>query len=377
MSTSERAPPVLIEELEQSHEALETAESRVEEFGESSLRELADAYEKFRQLLEIYQDQVTGDDGDIKTIVEFQSQIDEVMSAISDDVLLSETFDECDEYLQQKWFNDADFEHVYEQLEPIADLVGRLDERDETLQDYRAARRDVERTARTYREEIADLERLASLTDADLDAPTERLEEPIERYNDAVSDAFAALRQNESAREVIVFLERMEAYPLVEFESPPEELARYVLDEPPGEEPVPKLLEYAEYSRSKLSHYVDDPDQLKHVLGHHRAYFDKLDAGPLRIEWPPPPATELHWQCQELTAAVNRIDPSVVEHLRTVAALPQKCEYDSLRDSAVVTQDLTEDERKRLESGDVETELETKRTEYERLEHALSEFPER
>ncbi len=377
MSTSKPAPADLVTELEEREETVQSTQERVEEFGEAELQELADAHHAFREMLEIYQDQVTGDDGDIKTIIEFQSRIDEVMSEISRSVLLYETFEECDEYLQQKWFSNSDFEHVYEQLEPIEDLVARLDDRDDALAAYRETRKDVTYRCRDLNDELDDLERLAGLVDAELDAPTERLSNPIEAYNDAVTTAFNEFRKQSSARTLLRFLQRMEYHPLIEFESPPTELADYITENPPGEEPLPKLLEYAGYSQSKLDHYVDEPTKLKHAVEHHRAYLDRLDASPLRIDWPPPKATELHWHCEELTAAVNRIDPAVVEQLRTVAALPRTTDYDRLRTSAVVTQELSDDERKRLKSGDIEAELEATREEYERLQAALEEYPER
>ena len=377
MSTSESAPTDLVTEIERRAQELDAAQERVDEYGEAELQELADAYEAWMEMLDRFQDQVTGDDGDIQTIVAFQSRIDEVMGEISDDTLRYEIFEECDEYLQQKWFSDSDFEHVYEQLEPVGELVELLENRNEAREAYREARKDLSFRCDELAAELDELERLAALSDADLDAPTERIREPIESYNDAVTEAFREFYREESARTVVAFLEQMGWYPLVEFESPPPEITEYIRNDPPGTEPVPKLLEYSSYSRSKLSHYVDDPERLIRAVDHHRAYFDKLDADALRIDWPPPTATELRWLCQELTSAVDRIDPSAVEPLRTVRALPRETDYERLRNSAVVTGELSDEERRRLKSGSVEAELEEIRAEYERLEEALSEFPER
>ena len=377
MSTSESAPTDLVTEIERRAQELDAAQERVDEYGEAELQELADAYEAWMEMLDRFQDQVTGDDGDIQTIVAFQSRIDEVMGEISDDTLRYEIFEECDEYLQQKWFSDSDFEHVYEQLEPVGELVELLENRNEAREAYREARKDLSFRCDELAAELDDLERLAALSDADLDAPTERIREPIESYNDAVTESFREFYREESARTVVTFLEQMGWYPLVEFESPPPEITEYIRNDPPGTEPVPKLLEYSSYSRSKLSHYVDDPERLIRAVDHHRAYFDKLDADALRIDWPPPTADELRWLCQELTSAVDRIDPSAVEPLRTVRALPRETDYERLRNSAVVTGELSDEERRRLKSGSVEAELEEIRAEYERLEEALSEFPER
>ncbi|PSQ63555.1 MAG: hypothetical protein BRD21_02270, partial [Halobacteriales archaeon SW_8_66_22] len=169
-----------VAELDQREQRLERAEERVAEFGEEKLQRLAGVYHEFVGVLDRYEDQVTDDGGDVQTNIEFQSQIAEVSKQLSDDLLLSETFQECDEYLQQKWFSESDFEHVYEQLDPVSDLVGRLEERDAALEAYRETRRDVRYRIRELDEEINELERLSRLGNADLDAPTERLREPVD-----------------------------------------------------------------------------------------------------------------------------------------------------------------------------------------------------
>jgi hypothetical protein len=366
----------LIENLEQCFEDLDEAQQRVEEFGEEDLQELADAYEDFVAVLERYEEDVTGDAADVETNIEFQSQLDKAISSISDDMLLSETFEECDDYLQQKWFNTADFEHVYEQLDPVADLAQRLYDRDDAREAYRDARHDVQHRLRQLNERISELEDIASLSDADLDAPTERLRNPIETYNEAVTEAFQEFRRDAPAREVIEYVESMAQFPLVPFESPPSDTAEYLLDAEAGSEPLPTVLEYAGYSRSKLDHYVDDPGALKRAVDRHRAYLDRLDADPLRVEWPPAPADGLRFRCRELTSAVNRLDHSPIEELRAVAALPREPDYERLRNSALVEQELNDEQREQLAAGEIQAELSEKRTERDRLETALEDFPD-
>ena len=366
-----------VAELDQREQRLERAEERVAEFGEQKLQRLAGVYHEFVGVLDRYEDQVTDDGGDVQTNIEFQSQIAEVSKQLSDDLLLSETFRECDEYLQQKWFSESDFEHVYEQLDPVSDLVGRLEERDAALEAYRETRRDVRYRIRELDEEINELERLSRLGNADLDAPTERLREPIEAYNDAVTGAFEAFRRNSSAREVLAFVAAMADYPLVPFERPPEEVLRYAREREPGTETISQLLAYADYSRSKLDHYVDDPGALKGTIGGKQTYLERLDAAPLRIDWPPPAATDLEFRCGELTAAVNRFAPDAVEPLRDVAALPRERNYERLRNAAQAREELTDVERDRIATEDIEGQLEGLREKREHLQGALDEYPER
>ena len=367
----------LVAAIDSAEDRLDRAEDRVDEFGREKLEELADAYHRFTDLLKRYEEQVLPDGGDQKTIIEFQSEIAALMDDLSEEMLLYGTFQECAEHLKQKWFNESHFEYVREQLEPVADLVDRLDEYEAALESYRTTRREIRYEIRALGDKIDELERLSRLGDADLDAPTERLRDPIETYNDAVTAAFDEFVREASAREVVDFLDAMTAYPLVEFREPPAELRQYLREEPPGEERLSTLLEYAGYSRSKLDHYVDNPDRLKHVIGSRKTYLSGLDADPLTIGWPPPSAAELEWRCQELTAAVNRFAPQVVEQLRAVATLPRETDYERLRDSARANEQLSAEERDRLASRDIEAELAQTRDERERLRNALEGYPKR
>ena len=367
----------LVTDLKRAQERYDETQSRMEEFGEDDLEELAEVYWTFTDLLDRYEEQVVGDAGDYRTNIEFQNEIATVINEASNDVLLYETFVECGKHLRKKYYKTKHFDHVREQLEPVGDIVERLVNYEEGRDEYREARRAVVRRVRDLEDQIANLERLSRLGEADLDAPTERLREPIDAYNEAVSDAFRTFLSESSAREIVDFLDAMETYPLVPFESPPDELGSYLREEPPGEETISKLLDYAAYSRSKLDHYVDDPDRLKHVVGGQRAYLSGLDAKPLRIEWPPPPATELQWRCRELRAAVNRFAPAVVETLRAVEALPRETDYQRLRTSVLAREELTDAEREHIKSGSIERELEEAREELRTLEDVLAEYPER
>ncbi len=373
MSTSETARDP-VSELQAASDRLEQARERVAEFGETDLQQLADAYEEFAGLLDRYEEPATGD-GDFELFIEFQGKIETFVETLPEDVLLRESFEEADEHLQQRRLNESDFEHVREQLEPVADLVGRLDERENARNEYQRVRKQVRERLHEVRERIDELERLQRLGDADLDAPTERLREPIEAYDDAVTEAFEQFRREAPAREVLGFLAATQRFPLVPFRPPPTDLKSYIDEHPPGEESIPRLLELSEYSRSKLDHYVEDPTALTQSVGTQRTYLRRLDADPLTIGWPPPSAQQLRFRCRELTSVVNRFAPEVVERLRTVERLPVTTTYERLRDSAQAEAELTDDERQQLQSGAVADELDERRAERSRLEDALEEYP--
>jgi len=228
---------------------------------------------------------------------------------------------------------------------------------------------------------IADLDDLQRLGDADLEAPTERLRDPIEAYNDRVRDAFDEFRRSVSARDFLDFVVKTRAYPLVGFESPPDDLHEYVASHEAGEEPVDQLLEYADYSKSKLDHYVADPEALKRNVSTRRTYLRRLGAEPLTVNWPSPPAETLRFRVRELTSVVARFADDVDDGdevliaLRDVRDLPRETDYQRLRDSAQARAQLGPEERERLASGEVADELAAYRDGKEMLEETLAEYP--
>ncbi|WP_159902728.1 DUF7118 family protein [Salinirussus salinus] len=366
----------LVADLAAAEERVEAAEEAVADFGEAELERLAAAHEDFSGLLDRYEEPATGD-GDFQQFIEFQEKIADFVDRLDEDLLLYEVFEECDEYLQQRRLTEGDFAHVREQLDPVADLAARLEERDAAREAYRSARTRIRTRRRELADRVADLERLRDLGEADLDAPTERLRDPVEAYNEQVREAFERFRREEPARDVLDTLADLAAIPLVPYEAPPDDLHAYVRDHEAGEEPVGQLLEYADYSRSKLAHYVADPDALKRAVATRRTYLRGVDPGPLTVDWPPPEAGVLRYRCDELTGAVDRVAPDAVAALRAVRRLPRETDYERLRRAAVARAELSPAERERVRSGAVEAELERAREQRTRLGEALETYPSR
>jgi len=370
----------LVAELREADDTLQRARDRVDEVGESDLQEVADAHDDLTTLFDRYEEEVTGD-GDFKTFIEFQSQIAAITEELSEDVRHREVFEEVDDLLQQRRLTESDWRKVRSALEPVRADVSRLDDREEARERYEDARFSAERRIDDFADRIADLADLQRLGDADLDAPTERLRDPIEAYNDRVADAFADFRSSASARDLLAFVAKADAYPLVPFESPPADLREYVDTHAAGEESVGQLLEYAEYSKSKLDHYVEDADALKRNVSTQRTYLRRLDDEPLTVDWPPVEAETLRYRARELTSVVARFADRVDEGeaalvaLREVRELSRTTDYERLRDSAQARAQLGPEERDRLSSGDVADELAACRDARERLEAALDEYP--
>ncbi|KOX94907.1 hypothetical protein AMS69_03345 [Haloarcula rubripromontorii] len=366
--------PDVVERLEQAAEAYHRAQERVEAVGADALRDCRDIHNELWNLLESYDGRATGG-GDFEAFMEFQGRVGTLTDDLPEDLPERDTFEEIDDFLQQRRLTEGDFEQAREMLSPIGDLVGRLDELDDAREQYKKARTEANRRRGELGDRIDELERLQRLGDADLDAPVEHLRDPIERYNDAVTEAFTEFRRNTAARDALAVIEQADAYPLVEFQSPPAELLTYVREHDAGTEPIPKLLEYAGYSASKLDHYVDDAAALRSAVATRQTYLRRLDAEPVRVDWPPPSAAALPWYCREYRSVVARFaDEPVVAALREVRGLAERDDYGRLRESAVARAELTESERERLASGAVEQELSAAREASAAIEDALDTY---
>ncbi|MEF8856096.1 MAG: hypothetical protein V5A16_01605 [Haloplanus sp.] len=362
-----------VDRLRDARQRLADARDAVEEVGEARLAAVRDAHREATGLLDRYEERATGT-GDFRAFVEFQEAFVELVEGLPDDLPAREAFAEANDHLDQRRLDEGDFERARELLQPAADRAALLAERERAADRYETARRDARQRLRELDDRIDHLERLQRLGEADLDAPVERLRDPIESYDESVREAWKQFRREASAREVFRVVEASQAYPLAAFRPPPADLREYVETHPAGEESIPTLLEYADYSASKLSHYVDDPGALQTRVATGRTYLERLDAEPLTVSWPPPSAERLRYRAPELVSVVARFAPQgVVAQARRLRHLPDDVDYERLRETALARDELDADERERLERGAVEAELAAARDERERIEAALTD----
>lgn len=362
-------------DLENARERLATAERRIEDHGGKAVEPAARAYREALSLLDSYEDRASGTGREtFKAYLELEGRFATLVENLPSNLQGREAFESALEAIDKRRLSESDFERARDALEPAAVYAALLDEREaaeNALTDARAAAR---KRLRELDEAIDEHERLLELGAAPLDAPVDRLRKPIEAYNDAVRSAFDAFIHDASAREIVAFLGRTRWYPFVEYEQSPDEIEVYVTSNRAGTYTIPELLEYATYSRSKLSHYVDDADELKRHIATQRTYLEGIDAEPLTIEWPPPSAPVLRRLTGELIPLVSRVaDEDVVAALRSVRELTFKEPFDRLRTAAQAMDQLDETERRRLEDGRVEADLAALEAERERLEAVLED----
>ncbi|WP_135854871.1 DUF7118 family protein [Halorussus salinus] len=379
-SATEAAADDLPEELADADAAYRDVEARIEDHGEETVERVADAYDRATDLLDRYEDQATGTGKEnFKNFIQFQERFSSLVEELPEDLPERNAFEDADDRFDKRRLSESDFAAARDRLATASDIAGLLDERRDALAEYREVRREVGHALVDVREEISERERLVELGDADLDAPVEEIRDPIEAYNEAVGEAFDSFRSSASAREVLSFVAATEDYSLVEFRDPPDALREYVETRDVGTEPISDLLEYARYSNSKLDHYVEEPTALKRAVATNETYLERLDADPLRLDWPPRSAADLRWRIEELISVVARFaDDEVVADLRAVQSLVRDdARFERLRTAAEAKTELSDSEREKVASGAIESELAELREKKARLEDAREEYPER
>ncbi len=365
----------LLAELEHARDALEEAEAAVDAAGEQAVERVADTYDRFTSLLDRYESSASGTGREtFQQYVEFEGKLSDFEDSLDEDLPRRQAFEAACDVLDRRRLDERDFERAREEVAPARELVELLDRRRRANERLGQARGALEARIRDIEDRLDDLDDSLQFADTDLDAPVADLRDPIEAYNEAVEEAFRTYRRTATAREVLDLIATTDAYPLVTFRTPPEELRTYLQRADVGTESIPTLLAYIDYSRSKLSHYVAEPAEFRGAVATNRTYLEGLDASPVRIDWPPPQGNELAFRIREYLPVVDRFaDETVLHRLRTVRDLVHDTEYETLRESAHVQSTLSDAELDQLASGELAAEREQLCEEHARLVAALDD----
>lgn len=325
--------------LRERYDELRAIESRIESLGPERVESTVDAYRQAHRVLDQYEDDAVGS-GDFASYVKFEGAFANAVD-VGSDALAADAFAAADEAVDKRRLSKGDFDAAREALKPAGEYLTLLTDRDDAVDAYRTARKEAIEARKGVEARLEALREIASMADADLGADVDRLRDPIETYNDGIRTGFDSFYQSASARDVFAFLDRADGTPFVDVDVPPADLRDYVTEYAAGEESLSTLLAYADYSNSKLEHYVDDPGALRTAVAVHRTYIERLDAEPLTLEWPPAPGDELVYAIDELVPLASRIaDDETVATLRSVRDLARDEAYERLRRAAVVRDTL-------------------------------------
>lgn len=359
--------------------AYREAVAAVEEYGREELESLQNAYEEMVSLLRQFEDKATGTGAEefVRT-AQVRHSVTNHVEELDDDLPGRGSFERAASRIDKRRLSQSDFSKAWNALDPAEKLVERLETYETTREELKDARETAQERLDAIKAEIDHNERLQELAEIQGSVDLTPLRAPIEQYNDQVRSAFQSMRTDESIRALFELLERAQQYPLVDIDQPPEELREYVFTNDAGTESVTQLLEYADYSKSKLSHYVDDADTLKRRVATQRTVLERLDAEPLTIGWPPPTADVLPWKTNALrSVAAPLLTEEAVAALRELESLARDSDrYEELRQAAAADAELSATDSDRVASGAVAEELESLRTERDRIETALEEAPD-
>ncbi|QZA89386.1 hypothetical protein K0C01_04400 [Salinarchaeum sp. IM2453] len=372
-------PESALAELEQAVTEYIEATQAVNEYGEEQLRTVEERYETVRKLLLKYRDEAT--DTGIREYVsyaEFKTKFESFVSNLDDDFPRRQAFERAFDTIDKRRLSENDFEQAHEHLKPVKQLAARLEQRETTRNKLIEARNRVEGQITETQEEISRLEQKIELGEADFDAPIEQLKGPIEIYNSAVTEAFTEIRRNQPVEKLLRVVERTRYYPLVPFKLPPKDLRSYLRKPEIRELSVSKLLEYADYSNSKLSHYVTDPREFKRHIATNRTYLKGLNADPALLDWPPDEADKLAFRVRELRSALGSLlSEEAIAALREIKEMTaNRSEYDRIRNAAKATFELDEEDRRQLKDGTIQQELQRQRDLLQDLKAELESAPD-
>ena len=360
----------VVTELATAYRRVQDVESEIESVGEANVEAAADAYRNATRLLDNYEDSATGT-GDFKAYLQFQNEFIALAEGLADEALAAEAVQRASDRMDKRRLNESDFEFAREQIEAAGEAVDLLERREDAHGEYRQARHDAKARRNELEGEADRLRHVRDLGGVDLETPLDPLREPVEAYNAAVREAFDEFRRTESARELFDVVAAAADRPLVGADRPPRDLAEYIQSAPAGHEPLSTLREYADYSPSKLEHYVDDPGALRTHVSVHQTYLNRLSPEPFLIAWPPAEAGILRARLQELAPLVRRLDAatdsepsdsdadseSIEYHRRQLARLTRTDDYDRRRQVAVAESELSDEEFDMLAAGRVGEEL--------------------
>lgn len=369
-------PAESLDRLDQAEREYAAAADALAPHDPDEIEELADRLREIDRIFETYEDRATGS-GDFGGYVAFRSTIESFVETLPEDLPHRDALEVMGERVDKRRLSERDFEAAREALAPARDRVEALERYRRAIDDVQEARTAVGRSIRELGAEIEKHERLLELGDLDLDAPVERIRDPIDAYNQAVADAFQSYLRSAPASEVLDLFGLTHEFPLVGMPAPPQELHDYVTRSVP-ELTVHDLLEYAEYSTSKLSHFVDDAQAFRAAVATEQTYLERLSPRAFQVAWPPPTADRLRWELRELRAVVGRFaGEGVIGRLRDVEAVVRDRErFDELQEVAAARDGMSPADRRRLATGEVKADRDAAIERRDRLREALDEAPD-
>lgn len=343
-------------------EEYEEVRDRVREVGEERAEKTHDLYETVDKNLERYREDATGR-GDFEKYIELRSIVADVEEELDDeDVHMSGEFENALSHLDARTLRDKHFRRARAGLEEVKEFAETYERYEELKDELKDELRSLEKRKKELRSEMEETkERLEKAREAEeIDASP--LREAVEAYNEGVREDFDAFLREEPAVDVARLGEKTLDSPLVD-DAPvergvAERLSRYVDNETVG-----RVLELADASDGKLSHYVEDTAGFRDAVP--RTFFETVSAERFDLSYEPEDVVRR--RIPELVSLVSSFaDEDTVAVLRRVGAMAERGEYEPMRRAVVAGEEAGAD------AEEIDERLEELRDEKERVEERAS-----
>lgn len=340
----------------------EELRSLIEDVGEERAEETREAYETLDEALEEYREDATGT-GDFRKYIEFRNiavaleeQLDE-----GDDAHLKDAFESALSRLDAQTLRDKHFRGARSDLERVEEFVGKYERYEELRDELRDELGALEKRKENLEQKIDDTEeRLGQAREAE-GIDVSPLREAVEEYNERVRRNFEEFVSEAPAVEVARLGEKTHDAPLVE-DAPVERGTAERLSEYVGDETVERVLELADESDAKLSHYVDDTDGFRDAVP--RTFFETASAEAFELGYEPEGVVRR--LVPELVSLVSFFaDEETVAALRRVGGMAERGEYEPMRRA------LSAREEAGADAETLEEQIEELRTEKEDVEKRM------
>lgn len=358
-------------DLDEAIQELTQKRRTLREEGIEEVREARGLYHELQRYIDRYREPATGH-GDFESYIEFQSVLAEIEEQLDGGVYGERGFRDAIQRFESRTLREKHFRRAENDLQGVRETVEVLERVEEIEDELRSERGRLGKRRKELEREIDDLERGIREASEAPDADASRLESLLDSYNEAVEREYESWLSSAAAREVVGHVYRASGMPLIEAEGVDRSTVEALEVSEVGDESVERLLELAEYSDSKLQHYVDDPTRFRSELP--TAWFRVADAEPYKLS-PDMQEGVVERLVPELVRVVSEFaSERTIEVLREIGDLARCGRYSGMRRALMARQTTggVDAESLQEEKQGMERELDQVRDDLERIDEALS-----
>jgi len=223
-------------------------------------------YARIDEALDEYQNEATGH-GNFERYVEFRSIVIGVQQGAKEqDIHLEEGFEKATDRLDRRTLQQKHFTRAHNDLEEVRGFIEDYEQYKKLRQELEEELHKLERKTKGLDEEIEKLKKDIQKAQSAEGIDVSRLREKVETYNRGITEDFDSFVRQAPAVKVARLGERVSKASLLE-DIPIEDGAAERLLEYVDDETVEGVLELADSSDGKLSHYFEDLGQYNLIGG--------------------------------------------------------------------------------------------------------------